>query len=351
MARLPLTVSFIKQRVQILLIKQTSLGDVLHSTAQVRAIRERLPDCGLTILTSTTAYDIYRHSPHVDKVILFDRYRVKRCWWRQPGWVLRHIVETLREVRREPYDLVLDLQGRWKSVIFLWGARASKRFVKGNWWFAHRFYRPQLHALEEMNGVLKLAGLGEGGHQTEFFTSVDEKRSIEHKISRHNLERRPWILCCPVSRWPTKNWPLENYVELACRLLDDVVLVFAGSVEDREAICFSIARLPASRVVNLVGDLSLAEFAELTNRATVVLTGDSFPLHVAVANGCPTVALFGPTDETRVGPIGDSTVIIRSADANCRRCYRRTHCPKACIRKIRPDQVHQALQLAANRNL
>ena len=151
---------------QILLIKQTSLGDVLHSTAQVRAIRERLPDCRLTILTSTTAQEIYRYNPHVDRIILFDRYKVKQGWWRQPGWVVRHIVETLREVRREPYDLALDLQGRWKSVIFLWGARASKRFVKGRWWFAHRFHDPQLHALEEMNGVLELAGLGGGGLQT-----------------------------------------------------------------------------------------------------------------------------------------------------------------------------------------
>ena len=85
-------------------------------------------------------------------------------------------------------------------------------------------------------------------------------------------------------------------------------------------------------------------FAELVNQAAAVLTGDSFPLHVAAANRRPAVALFGPTDETRVGPISDSTAIIRAESANCSRCYRRTHCPKACIRKIHPDQIHQALQ-------
>jgi heptosyltransferase-2/heptosyltransferase-3 len=334
--------------VQILLIKQTSLGDVLHSTAQTRAIRERFPNCRLTILTSTTAQDIYRHNPHIDRIILFDRYQVKQSWWRQPGWVLRHIVETLREVRREPYDLALDLQGRWKSVIFLWGARASKRFVKGRWWFAQRFHHPQLHALEEMNGLLKLAGLGEGGQQTEFFTSASEKRSVKKKMSRHSLEGRRWILCCPISRWPTKDWPLNNYDQLVRCLPDDVMLVFAGSARDREAIRLGLLTLPGSRVVNFAGELSLAEFAELVNQAAAVLTGDSFPLHVAAANGCPTVALFGPTDEKRVGPIGDSTVIIRAESANCSRCYRRTYCPKACIRKIHPDQIHQALQRVTN---
>ena len=122
------------------------------------------------------------------------------------------------------------------------------------------------------------------------------------------------------------------------------MLVFAGSAKDREAIRLALAPLPVSRVVNLAGDLSLAEFAELVNQAVAVLTGDSFSLHVATANGRPTVALFGPTDETRVGPIGDSTVIIRAENSNCSRCYRRTYCPKGCIRKIRPDQIHQALQ-------
>ena len=163
-------------------------------------------------------------------------------------------------------------------------------------------------------------------------------------MSRHSLEGRRWILCCPISRWPTKDWPLENYDELARCLPDDVMLVFAGSTKDREAIRLALAPLPVSRVVNLAGDLSLAEFAELVNQAAAVLTGDSFSLHVATANGRPTVALFGPTDETRVGPIGESTIIIRAENANCSRCYRRTYCPKACIRKIRPDQIHQALQ-------
>ena len=158
---------------QILLIKQTSLGDVLHSTAQARAIRKRLPNCRITLLTSTTAYDIYRHNPHIDKIILFDRYLIKRDWWRQPIRVLRHISDTMREVRCVPYDLVLDLQGRWKSVMFLWGARGSRKFVKGRWWFVQRFHDPKLHALEEMNGVVQLAGLGKGGLKTEYFTSPE----------------------------------------------------------------------------------------------------------------------------------------------------------------------------------
>ena len=331
---------------QILLIKQTSLGDVLHSTAQVRAIRKRLPNCRITLLTSTTAYDIYRHNPHVDKIILFDRYRIKKNWWREPDWVVKHIIDTIQEVRREFYDLAVDLQGRWKSVIFLWGARTSKRFVKGRWCFAHRFHSPKLHALEEMNGVLELAGLGKGGLKTEFFTSADEKHTVNNMLNKHGLEGRRWILCCPISRWPTKDWPLKNFTTLASYLSDDVMFVFTGDSEDRETIDYGVHSIHESRMINLAGTLSLAEFSELTTRATAVLTGDSFPLHVAAANDRPTVALFGPTDEERVGPNGDSTIIVRSKDINCDRCYKRKHCRKSCITYIRPDQVYRALQEA-----
>jgi ADP-heptose:LPS heptosyltransferase len=334
----------ITEFMNILVIKQTSLGDVLHSTAQVKAIREYLPDCRLTLLTSTTAYDIYRYNPHINKIILFDRYRVKRDWWRHPVWVVGHIAETFREVRRESYDLALDLQGRWKSVIFLWGARAGQRFIKGRWWFARSFHHPELHALEEMNGVLELAGIECANYRTEFFTSTREAKTIDEKLSHLKINTGRWILCSPLSRWPTKDWPLLNYVELARRLPADVGIVFTGVAEDQGPIHTALRDLPPNHAVSLVGELSVAEFAELVSRAAAVVTGDSFPMHVAVAQSRPTIALFGPTDEGRVGPLGDSIATLRAENQNCGRCYRQKWCPRACIRSIRVEQVTQALQ-------
>ncbi len=321
---------------------------MLHSTAQVRAIRERLPNCRLTILTSTTAYDIYRENPHVDRIILFDRYRIKRDWWKHLSWSIKHIVEVMREVRLEAYDVALDLQGSWKTIIFLWGSRATKRFVKGRWWFASRFHCPELHALDEMNGVLRLAGLGEGGKKIELFTSVVDQASVHRKIVLHNLEGRRWILCSPISRWVTKDWPLKNYVDLAAILPDDIVLVFSGSMKDKEPIRLAMRSLSSHRVVNLAGDLSVAELSALSEKAQAVLTVDSFALHVAAANGRPTVALFAPTDEGKVGPISDSTTIIRPKRVNCTRCYRRTYCPKQCITTIAPQEICRALQTVAS---
>jgi len=330
-------------RPNILVIKQTSLGDVLHSTAQIGAIKKLLPHSYLTLVTSTTAYDIYRYSPYIDKVILFDRYRVKQMWWRRPIWVVQHLIKTLQEVRQQNYDLALDLQGRWKTVIFLWGASASKKFVKGRWWFAHRFHQPTWHALDEMNGLLELADLGPGGYKTELFTSPKDRELACAIIDRNGLEKRRWIVCCPTSRWPTKDWPLKNYRRLAELLPEDICIVLTGLASDRHAIDASMKGFSVSRAINLAGELSVGVFAELIHQAPVVLTMDSFALHVAAAKCRPTVALFGPTDEERVGPNNHSTIIVRAPEGNCNRCYRRKNCRNKCIEKISPEQVIDAL--------
>ena len=143
----------------ILLIKQTSLGDVVHATAPIRSVRAAFPDAHITVLTSTTAADLFLNNRDVDVLLTFDRYRVKSDWWRHPCWTLSHIWHSIKKVRRQEFDLVIDLQGSWKTVIFLWAARTQSRFVKGRWWFAERFYDPQLHAIDEMDGVLQLCGV------------------------------------------------------------------------------------------------------------------------------------------------------------------------------------------------
>jgi len=89
--------------------------------------------------------------------------------------------------------------------------------------------------------------------------------------------------------------------------------------------------------VNVAGRLSLLEYAELVRRADVVLTGDSFPMHLACAQSTPVVALFGPTDEQRVGPVGDKALVLRAP--GCRKCYRRTHCKLNCIARITPAEA------------
>ena len=328
--------------VKILVIKQTSLGDVLHATAVLRSIRKTYPEARLDFLTSTTAADILRYNPGIDQLLLFDRYRVKRDWWRHPVWALTHIRETARTVRLEQYDLAIDLQGSWKTVIFLWAARTARRLVKGRWWFAERFRQSQLHAIEEMQGLLQLAGIPPADPILEIFASEGERNTVTARLAEFGLAGRRLALFSPMTRWPTKNWPLENFLTLARMLADDWFVVLTGSEAERGSLDALTQSLSAGRAASLAGQLTLLEFSELVSRADVVVTGDSFPMHLAAAHKRPLVALFGPTDESRVGPRGSGQVV--RADVGCRRCYRMVQCDRRCIEKITVDQVLAAVK-------
>lgn len=332
---------------KILVIKQTSLGDVLHSTGHVRALKQFWPDSELTLLTAASSLDIYRHNPHVDRIITVDRYRVKHRWHREPGWAYSHMRDVMGEVREERFDLAFDLQGLAKSVLFLYGARAGKKFVKGRWPGLQGFRDPSLHAIREMDGVLALAGVRGVNTDMEFATSGESVRRIDELLVSLGQQTRPLIIMSPFSRWRSKDWPLQKFVEAAAGLQDRFRVVFTGAPdragEIGEALdqTFENRSGAAHAVSNLAGQVNLVEFAELVRRADLMLTGDSFPMHVASAVRTPVIALFGPTDENRVGPLGDNSRVIRVA--GCQRCDR-ANCPKQCLARL---ELHPVLDEVA----
>lgn len=321
---------------KILVIKQTSLGDVLHSTGHVRAIKQHYPDSELHLLTATSSEPIYRHNPHVDHLILVDRYQVKANWWRRPGWSYQHMREVMRQVREHEYELAFDLQGLAKSVLFLYGARAKQKFVKGNWPGLIGFRKPQLHAIEEMDGVLALAGIENVNTAMEFSTADAQVQKVDGLLRSINPEQRPILLLSPFSRWPSKDWPLSHFVEVAKALEQRYLVLVTGAPDKQEEIASRFDTLQSDRIVNLAGQLGLLEFAELVKRAALMVTGDSFPMHMSVACQTPLLALFGPTDETRVGPRADNAKVLIAPD--CNRCDRRD-CQRQCLSRITPAQV------------
>ena len=328
----------------ILVIKQTSLGDVLHSTGHIRTIKENFPQCRLTLLTAAGSADIYRHNPWVDEMILFERDRVKREWRRHPLRTARHIADLICKVRATHFDLAFDLQGLARSVVFLYAARAGGKYVKGRWPGLGRFRNPALHAIAEMDGVLGCARLSVADTSMEIFTSTEQRQGVDDMLAKINPHHKPLLVFSPFSRWPSKDWPLQRYIEIAARVAGEYVIAFTGSADARRPIAEALAKNNAPKdgasPVNLAGDLSIPQFAELVRRARLMLTGDSFPMHVACAQNTPVVALFGPTDETRTGPVGARNEVIRAP--HCVRCDR-PGCRRRCLEKLSTETVFQIL--------
>lgn len=325
----------------ILVIKQTSLGDVLNATGHLRALKLQYPGASLTLLTDIHSEPILRYNTWVDELILVDRYGIKRNWWRQPARTIREILRVRQEVRRREYDLAFDLQGLAKSVLFLYWARARKKFVKGNWWGIRGFRDKGLHALVEMEEVLSLAGIRAESTEMVLSAGAAEKRAVDEKLGGLNPDSRPLIVISPFSRWASKDWPLVSYQPVIRAFQDQYLVLLTGTSDRRGEIDGMLEGGPDIRAVNLAGSLSLLEFVELLDRAALVLTGDSFPMHASAALRTPVAAIFGPTDEKRVGPLGTRNRIIRVRD--CRVCHRR-NCPQRCLERLASEQVVLALR-------
>ncbi|RMH03790.1 MAG: glycosyltransferase family 9 protein [Nitrospirae bacterium] len=325
------------------MIKMTSLGDVLHATGHIRTIKENYPHSHLTLLTADTSYDIFKYNPYVDRILLFEKDRVKRQWRRDARWAAGHVLSLIREVSRTHFDLAFDLQGRFKSVVFLYAADASQKYVKGRWWFVKHFRKPEIHAIAEMDRVLQMAGLHVANSAMEIRTSSAEQKTIDALLERINPTGKKMMIVSPFTRWKTKNWGVEKFHALFQQFPFDLVVIFTGSRDQRHDIAELMAAIRYPFKVNLAGSLTLLEFAELMKRVDVVVTGDSFPMHLASAVHTPVVALFGPTDETRIGPVDKHAIVLR-AEETCRRCYRRDQCERNCINAIAPETVLAAIQ-------
>ncbi|MCY3767744.1 MAG: glycosyltransferase family 9 protein [Gammaproteobacteria bacterium] len=326
---------------KILVIKQSSLGDVLHASGHIRSIKQHFPHCELYLLTAPAPAEIYRHSPWVDEMILIDRDGCKKNWSTRPLWVAGEIRRVMTQVRRHHFDLAFDLQGLAKSVWFLYAARATKKFVKGRWPCIAGFKNKKLHAIGEIGEVLQMADIPVRDACMELPTGPGEVEFVDELLLGIRAGEKPVLIISPFSRWSSKDWPLEKFIEVGARVHDTHQVIFTGTPERQHEIDRALDRAGARTGLNLAGKLTLLQFAELVGRAALMLTGDSFPMHVAGAKKTPVIALFGPTDERRVGPLGERDCIIRVD--GCTVCDKR-NCPRYCLARLDTDRVIQAVR-------
>lgn len=313
---------------RILLIKPSALGDVVHSLPVAATLHRRYPNVRLDWLVEEEAADIVTGHPAVAEVLVSGRRR----WLRQlcnpariPG-TLGEARRFMTGLRRRRYDAVLDFQGLFKSALYVLATRAPIRigFAEGRegapWVLTHRVVAPPqpVHAVER---YLALAAAVDATEPVrEFHISLAPEDRV---AARSHLAGvlRPRVVLHPAARWRTKLWEAERWRTLAASLLaEGVGVVLTGSREDGILAGRIVAGLNPPPL-SLVGRLSIKQLVALLQDVDLMITVDSGPMHIAAAVGTPTVALFGPTDPLRTGPLGAGTVL--RSDLPCSPCLRR----------------------------
>ena len=352
---------------RILLIKLSAVGDVLHTIPVLNKLRKRYPAARIDWLASPEIAELLRHHPGINNVIEFARGE-----WSEP-WRLRPFANTARlaaNLRATRYDLVIDMHGQFRTAVFalatgapvrigfdrpraqVWAAsdRELPQAARKHAWqgarelswlaYTHHIRLPTLevHAVDRYLSIGPMLGLDESAADFSFPIPTAARTRVASLLSQHGVvDRAPGpIIIAPGTVWETKAWREQGFAEVARHFMNQGFAVMLAGSPREHALCARIAG-DAPGVINLAGKTSLTELVALVDRASLCVTNDSGPMHLAVARGRPVVSIFGPTDPIWIGPYGRLDAVLQSR-IPCAPCYLRTlaRCPHqhACMRDI-----------------
>jgi lipopolysaccharide heptosyltransferase I len=333
---------------RILIIKPSSLGDVVHALPVLAALRRASADAQIAWLVNDGLAPLLEGHPLLDEVIRFDRVRYGRMW-RSPR-VFFDFWRLVAQLRRRRFDLVIDLQGLIRSGMLCRFSGAEQRVGfaearEGAWLFYSRRVRgpdPGAHAVDRNLAVVRALGLSVDRPEFPLGLRAAERVAAAELLARAAGERvASFTAVVPGARWETKLWPVEKIAELIDRLhAEGLARCVLLGARDERAFAERIGAACRSGVIDLVGRTSLRQLAALLDLAERVVCHDSGPLHIAAALGKPTVALFGPTNPERTGPYSDAARVVTHPVA-CAPCYRRA-CPyehQDCLRRLEVETV------------
>ena len=329
---------------KILLIKQTSLGDVLHMTPVVRALKKWKPESEIDIVTDKRALEILKNNPYINKLYVLDIYKYEKEIFKSPlkfFSTIKEFFSHIKEVRKEKYDIAIDLQGLERSVIFLYLCKAKKKYAKGKWAFVKSNYYVDINAIVGLISFLNFFDCPNDGVDLDYFLpetiEEDFNKTIERIKQTKKFEiEKDYIVFSPFSRWETKDLSVNKAREIIAeikKLKDIQIIVSATSDYNKE--CKEIVE-GFDNVLDSSGLFNLTELAYLIKNSKCMLTVDSFPMHTGCAFKKPLIAIFGPTSEIRVGPIAENSEVFRADNIECEKCYKRKNCPNnhICIENI-----------------
>ena len=326
----------------VLIIKLSAIGDVIHALPVSHAIKETYPDAHITWVVEPPAYDLLTNNPYIDEIILFRKKEFK-SW---EGF-RKNFPDFSAKLREKKYDVVLDLQGLAKSGILAFLARGDKQIGTCDMREMSQYIsKPTVganangHIVERYLDVARAIGCRVDNVVFPIYPTKEEKERAEYLIREEGRLRGDYVAIAVGTNWPNKCWPIENIARLADLLyILGMKPVLVGGGKEEEKIAKEVHKKMRSTALSLVGKTSLKELAAVILGARAFVGGDTGPTHLAAGLGIPTVEIMGPTDANRNGPYGQQQNAIE-IEAECKHCWKRK-CEKGivCLEDITPQQV------------
>lgn len=331
----------------ILIIKLSAIGDVVHALPVSYAIKETFPDAKVTWVVEPPAYDLLKMNPCVDEIILFQ----KKDFRTLKGFA-KLFFPFKRELQRETYDAVLDLQGLFKSAAIAFFARSNIKLGICNMReLSDKISKPVIgehstgHIVERYLDTARAIGCRVDEVKFPLEVPPDEIKKADAITNHAGLRKgNKYALLAIGANWANKRWKVENFAELSDWLYDlKIIPVMVGNGDVDVQRAAEIEALMEIPPINLVNHTNLPRLTHIVKNSCVVVGGDTGISHLAAALKVPVVMLMGPTDANRNGAYRQMQNVIE-VDRPCRGCWKRA-CPQNldCLEYITTEQVKEKI--------
>ena len=332
----------------VLIVKLSAMGDVIHALPVSYAIKETFPEAKVTWVVEPPSLDLLKMNPCVDKIILFNKKN-----FRSLKGFMKEFFPFKHELQEESYDAVLDLQGLFKSAAIAFFAKSNiKLGICDMRELSDKISKPiigenaQGHIVERYLDTARAVGcvVGEVVFPLQIPVEESEKaRAImEHAGVR---EGNPYVAFVVGANWPNKRWPAEHFAALGDWFYQLAVIpILIGNGVLDEQLAKEIEAKMEIPPINLVNRTNIPQLAHVLRSSRLIIGGDTGPVHLGAALGVRTIMLMGPTNVERNGAFGQLQNVIE-VDRNCKGCWKRA-CPmkEICLEKISPDLVREKIE-------
>jgi heptosyltransferase-1 len=318
---------------KILIIKPSSLGDIVHSLAVLDALHRCFPESEIHWLVAKGLEGILDGHPMLKKV-----WVIRKDEWKKITRVYSTVAELrslFRSLRAARFDCVIDLQGLFRSGLIAKATGAPMRIG--------------FEEAREGSGLFythRVAG-GKDVHAVDRYLKIAAYLGCDVSGVRFPLPRFPegvkeelrasgeYAVIVPGARKPVNRWPAERFGELAARLPLKTIVV--GSRGDR-LLAEEVVRMSKGKALSVAGRTDLKELVSVIKNARFMVSNDTGPMHIAAALGVPVFALFGPANPARTGPYGKGHTVIQK-QISCAPCYKRSCKSPLCMDMITVEEV------------
>ncbi len=327
----------------ILIVNVNWVGDVLFSTPAIRAVRQYYPKAHIACMVVPRCKEILELNPHLNELIIYDEDEIHKS-----------LLGKLK--------LISALKKRHFNMVFLFHRSLTRTLMVALSGIRERvgIYTPKrgflltkkvtplkadVHKVEQFLNIVRAKGINASSRNLELFIGKDDELYAEELLKSQGVKKDEFLIVLnPGGNWDLKRWPSENFAQIGDKLVDiyNARVLITGADKDiglGEVISNRMRHKP----IITCGKTTLRQLAAILKRASLVISNDSGPMHIAVSQGTRTIALFGPTNPRVTGPYGDGKyVVIHKAleKLGCQLpCYNLKCEDNSCMRAITVEDV------------